>query len=524
MKTHSKWKPISTALLLTFLAAAWALLAPSQLGGRASYIIVNGASMEPSMRKGDLVIVHPAPAYRSGDVVTYQDPRLGPVIHRIIRTEGNSFVLKGDNNSWVDSYKPTQPELIGKLWLRVPSAGKLISIVRSPLNMALFMGVATVISLSLLTPRKTRRDKSRQQRQAANGRQTPGLLGETGQAVLTILLAPLFGSLLLAFLSYGRAGSRAVSDNLAYQHTAEFGYSAAVPAGVYNADRVATGEPVFRKLTDVVTVQFKYRLQSDQPRDVAGTYRLNAEIRDASGWKRTIPLGSETGFRGDSFAASGTVDLGEVQALLDGVEARTGVEHPDYILSVAPEVLLKGKLAGQKLEDEFSPRLDFRLDPLQLQLLSSASADANPFKPVEQGFVQRSRTEPNRISLPYLDLSVATARWLATLGLVLSVSGLLVLGLLALRALTGGEASRIRSRYARMLVDVHGTGAGSDARIMEVARFEDLARIAGKDGRMILHETDGDTDRYYLQEGDLTYVYRASATDDRVAVLERGVA
>ncbi len=31
------------------------------------------------------------------------------------------FVLQGDNNSWIDSYKPTQPELIGKCKLKLSS-------------------------------------------------------------------------------------------------------------------------------------------------------------------------------------------------------------------------------------------------------------------------------------------------------------------------------------------------------------------------------------------------------------------
>ncbi|MDP9350461.1 MAG: signal peptidase I [Chloroflexota bacterium] len=520
MKTRSKSRPFSSALLLIFLVAAWVMLAPAQLGGRASYVIVNGASMEPSMHKGDLAIVHSEEEYQSGDVVTYRDPRMGPVIHRIIEVSGNSFVLQGDNNSWIDSYKPTQPELIGKLWIHIPSAGKFISIVQSPLNMALFMGVSTMISLSLLAPRKDKAKKALQ-RQSVNRRQTPGLLGETGQAVLTVLVAVLFGALLLAFLSYTRTTSRTVSDDLAYQHTGAFEYSAAVPAGIYDTDRVATGQPVFRKLTDAVTVGFKYRLQSDQPRDIRGTYRLNAEVRDSSGWKRTIPLSSETGFKGDSFTASGTLDLVKVQVLIDGIEARTGIERADYTLSIAPEVTTRGELAGQTLEDNFAPRLDFRLDPLQLQLLSSAGEEGSAIlQPSQQGLMKRSRTEPNTISLPFLDLGVTTARWMSLIGLVFSVVGLLVLGLLTLRTLRGGEPSRIQSRYARMLVDVHAASAGLGGHIVEVTQFEDLVKIAGKDGRMILHDTDGDTDRYYLQDGDVTYLYRADAGDSETGILK----
>ena len=41
------------------LAAAWAVLAPPQLGGSTRYVILDGSSMEPSLRAGDLAVVRP---------------------------------------------------------------------------------------------------------------------------------------------------------------------------------------------------------------------------------------------------------------------------------------------------------------------------------------------------------------------------------------------------------------------------------------------------------------------------------
>jgi len=59
--------------LLAVLAALWLVLAPTQLGGPASYASISGGSMEPRLHQGDLVVVRRADAYRVGDVVAYRN-------------------------------------------------------------------------------------------------------------------------------------------------------------------------------------------------------------------------------------------------------------------------------------------------------------------------------------------------------------------------------------------------------------------------------------------------------------------
>src|SRR5215212_5417774 len=90
---------------LVLFGVGWAMLAPVQVGGQAAYVIVSGNSMEPGFHLGDLAIVREAADYRPGDIVTYRHPTIGLVIHRIQSREFNHFVLKGDNNSWLDSYQ-----------------------------------------------------------------------------------------------------------------------------------------------------------------------------------------------------------------------------------------------------------------------------------------------------------------------------------------------------------------------------------------------------------------------------------
>jgi signal peptidase I len=74
--------------------AAWLALAPAQVGGAVTYVIVAGASMEPHIHAGDLVLVRSAPLYHVGDVVAYQNREMGRVVlHRIIDLQGGRYVL-----------------------------------------------------------------------------------------------------------------------------------------------------------------------------------------------------------------------------------------------------------------------------------------------------------------------------------------------------------------------------------------------------------------------------------------------
>jgi signal peptidase I len=71
--------------------------------------MIVGDSMEPGFHIGDLVVVHQVQEYRIGDAVAYHNKDLGNnVFHRIIDTNRDRYILKGDNNSWTDSYEPSR--------------------------------------------------------------------------------------------------------------------------------------------------------------------------------------------------------------------------------------------------------------------------------------------------------------------------------------------------------------------------------------------------------------------------------
>ena len=139
----------------------YATFAPRALGGPASYVIADGGSMVPTLRTGDLVILHRADPYAPGDLVAYHSRSLDRiVIHRIVGVDGGRFVMRGDANSWEDPDRPTEAEILGERWITIPGAGRLLGWVQRPWLTAL---IAAVVAFLLWgsgpDPRRDRADE-----------------------------------------------------------------------------------------------------------------------------------------------------------------------------------------------------------------------------------------------------------------------------------------------------------------------------------------------------------------------------
>ena len=125
-------------LAVTFALGAAAalfvvLLAPLAVGGHAA--VVASGSMSPALRTGDVVVVLPvAPRDAAlGEVVVFSDPGRGgrPVSHRLVdrRPDGDGWAMttRGDANTGSESWRVAADEQIGRVVLRVPLLGRVVS-------------------------------------------------------------------------------------------------------------------------------------------------------------------------------------------------------------------------------------------------------------------------------------------------------------------------------------------------------------------------------------------------------------
>lgn len=143
---------VASILVVVGLFLAWRTFMPRQMGGSSTYVMVSGSSMLPHFRPGDAVILKTEPTYSVGEVIAYYNPQLHiKVMHRIYSTDNGHFLMKGDNNDFIDSYHPTISNVVGAEWVHIAGAGWILYDLRQPPVAAGFAGIA---GLLIVTSRK----------------------------------------------------------------------------------------------------------------------------------------------------------------------------------------------------------------------------------------------------------------------------------------------------------------------------------------------------------------------------------
>jgi signal peptidase I len=497
--------------MVVSLAAIWIAFAPLNIGGQAAYVVVNGNSMEPGFHKGDLAIVKASSVYSVGDIVTYHDAEMrANVIHRIVGIDGDHYILKGDNNSWIDAYHPTQDEIVGKLWIHAPKLAVAMLWLRLPVNMALTTGLLGGVLMA---------SASLQQKQRGKGKSKPS---QTYLGIFEIALYTL-GFFALIFLSLSILGfSRPVTrnaDKIKYQQTGVFFYSASVSPGIYDTETVRSGEPVFPKLTCSINVGFVYNLMGNQLQEVSGSQQLNAYVTDEqSGWQRTIPLKTEAAFSGNSYSTIATLNLCQVQALVDSVEQETGFRPSTYTLTVIPHVAITAKAAGQELSDSFESKLVFSFDKVHFYLASGTTPGTDPLRSSKDGLMNTTATQANTISGLGFEFSILNLRILGLAGLGVTLFGLLILGWYIYNATLHSQEALIRIKYGAILMDIYDRSFESITPVIDVTTIDDLAKLAERQNAMILHMTRDFLHYYLVQSNGTTYRFVISEGRNNTAV------
>jgi len=553
---------ILAAFLLVLLTAAWFAFAPLQVGGPVLYVIITGNSMEPGFHPGDLVLLRRAPAYQVGDIVAYRNLELQRyVLHRVIQIEPGRFVLKGDNNDWVDSYEPAPNEILGTFWLRLPAAGKVVQWLRRPLSMGLLAGLSGGMLVAALLLRRPpgkkmppvekrpfldlvtglvqrlsarldlsryagalRQPMARVRRLArrlplhippARARQLSGEL-----EVLFFLFSLLgFGALVLGFFAFTRPVQRRVPQSIPYQHQGAFAYTASVPPGVYDSTRLSSGQPVFPKLNCRLELQFTYTLLGAGITDVRGTYQVVAKvIEDRSGWQRTIPVQAAGTFSGNPLVLRTPVDLCQARALVASMQERTGFQSTYYSFVIVPQVDVSAQVAGQELRDTFAPNLAFRFDSLLFYLVRE-DPQADPLRPTQEKMLTYLHSEANTLPLLGKEFSIAGLRAASLWGLGLGLAGMLGLGMLLFLLARGNRAALLDLKYGPLLVEVQDE-AQLPVTTIEVSSMEDLAKLAERHQSMILCLDRPPLRHYLVHHEGTTYRYTVKVVAAPLLLLE----
>lgn len=492
--------PLIVAAGLVAIAAVWLLFAPTSVGGRAAYVIINGSSMEPGMHRGDLAILMTADRYEVGDVVTYRHPEIGPIIHRIIARDGERYIFQGDNNSFVDGYHPRVDELIGRLWLHIPRAGAFLLFLRTP---PIFAALAALVVGSALMAPASHSLRPRRRRRAA-----PATSPASHDALsllsgaLTACAALGLVALALAAMSFTRPTSVETPGELAYSQNGRFDYAAPAPAGLYDGAGARAGDPIFLQVASSVPLTYTYSLSAEAPASLTGVAHLSAVLGDGAGWRRTFPLGNAAPFTGRTVTLARTLDLAALQQAITTYETMSGAPRGQYELTLQPEVRVEGMLGGHALMASFGSPLRFTLDAKALRPIHSEGGPA--LLSEETATLTFQREEPALLTFGPLRLEVPTARRLALAGLEIALVGGILAGWQLGRAVARDRGAAARLRYGHLLIRAEAGGDWT-ARAVTLASLEELARLAERLGQPILMIEGEPNPGYYVRDGAAVY-------------------
>jgi hypothetical protein len=487
--------------------------------------------MEPTLRSGDLVVTLRQREYAVGDVVAFPVEG-GIVIHRIVGgTAEGGYVTRGDNRDADDLWRPTSQQVLGRMQLRVPGAGLWVERLRRPEALALLTAGLALLAFSgsLAVPRRRRRMSQRAK--TLNPLFWPGWPLGMGVVGLLLLVA---GGWLAANGFWKPTQEVRKVERVRYEHRATFGYTLRVePSTLYPEGLMGPvsagqdlagrqlppkqGQPAFPQGPAVYTkeprdmiISFHYSLMGPARTDLIGNFSADLNVQAGeNGWLRTITLVPRTAFEGPNFSAAIAVDLGQVMEMIASVEKQTDYKPNFYQLTVLPRVELHGRIAGDTVDESYSPPFRMLWERNRL---------------VPDGDLTRSESRllwDEQTVVVYVPLGPAAVPVIAAraAGIGLSLLGVLALGIAGVRTwhrVRQDEALRIRARYRGLIVDVQAADLPSRGQTVVVSSMGDLARIARAEGRQIFHaRADGQAEIYFLPDGAFTYEYRPDNVSQR---------
>ena len=80
-----------------------------------SILEISSNSMNPTLYKGDKIIIKKQEEYEEGDIITYISKENNCITHRIVKKYENVFITKGDNNNIEDNEQIKKEQILGKV-------------------------------------------------------------------------------------------------------------------------------------------------------------------------------------------------------------------------------------------------------------------------------------------------------------------------------------------------------------------------------------------------------------------------
>ena len=525
MVTSLKENIKSLIFTLAIVAVAWILFAPVQLGGNVSYVIINGESMEPEIYQGDLVVARQHTKYEIGQSVVYTHPMFGYVFHRIVDKEIDGFILKGDNNDWLDTYHPTKDEIEGTYWFVIPKAGSIIRFLRLPVNFVLFSFVMVFIIGILFRMQNHSKLKKKKGKMLMSDTQNPTGSRDNHMDIFFLSFILMLIGIILAVVSYTKPLEKEIADDIFYSNTSTFSYSGTDEAGIYDRTGINTGDPIYPSLTCNISMSYGYKFSSmtataEDYKKIQGSINVYAVISDPDGWRRSFLLVPDYNFQGRVVRSELSVDICRILDVVEEKEELTQTDVRFYTLSIIPTVTVIGELESVPFDDEYQPIINFEINESVLKL-----ADAETGLLLnEEVLLPRRMVVDNNLTILGQSLTINLARQIAWILICMAVVVVAYPAYILILLWRESEATRIQLQNEPVMIEIKTNNIKKRGQIVvEVASIQDLKKMAERYGAVILHQEKGTTHSYSIQDEGMLFLYTTEVLtkEEKISPLEQ---
>jgi hypothetical protein len=307
------------------------------------------------------------------------------------------------------------------------------------------------------------------------------------------LLAAVSAAVLLALpstQSQTRTVQVAQEGRFAYAGTAQAGTT--YPTGV-----ISTGDPIYTKLADALTVSFEQTITGPGLDAVDGSMRLDLSVATADGW--TAPLGASptVPVRGKTATGTAPVDPTLAAALVGRHNAEIGANAGAATIVVTPVVQVTGTVQGRPFSGAELAPMAFGLNTTSLQPPTEAA-----FTPTGQVAVEIDEVVARSFTLLGVDLPIGAARLIAFVVLALAVGVAAVTGWIG-RPRRGDAADEFAVRNAARFLPVAGLSTGPN--VVDVSDADALRRVAERFDGLVLHHAGPEGQTFAVQDAETTY-------------------
>jgi hypothetical protein len=310
------------------------------------------------------------------------------------------------------------------------------------------------------------------------------------------LLAAAGGGVLLALPS-----TQTESRTLEVTQQGQFSYSGAAETGTtYPDGQITTGEPVYTKLTDGLTITFVDTISGPGAESLAGTAFLDLSVSTPDGWSAALGRGATATVANGVVTTSTELDPARATSFLTRHFAEIGSNPGGATVVVTPTVQFTGTVAGQPFAADPMPALRFDLDATSLRVSGAegvlAPTVTTPI--VTEDVVTRT--------LPLFSIAIPIDLARAVAGAVLAVALVgLAAGAWIGRRRTDDPADDFLVRHAARILPVSAFTPGEN--VIDVSDAESLHRVAERLDGLLLHHDGPDGQTLAVRDADTTYRY-----------------